>query len=312
MVESGRGDTWSLLDRLGRAEHVDARERTVPAVHPRERWLARAFLNATPLVVDPHSEANGFVIGVAPAWHDADIVWCGAAAPGSPSAPAGGSIARELPRPVLAAVVTSWALLEAWADSRGLVGVPFVNGGKSPASGQSLPCFHAQFYALGPSDQPPLYELLSRRRTRECAVCEIVRDPSLRIATVGDIHIAAHPAPEREATLIVAPEGDVCALRLLPTMSDFAAALSVAARCLCGLLGGPTAYNIAVRTGSSVGHLHAELVPRSGVGVRAGFEFATGFSVLARDPVVVAAECRQYAASPASAGPAVSAGPGAG
>jgi hypothetical protein len=53
------------------------------------------------------------------------------------------------------------------------------------------------------------------------------------------------------------------------------------------------AYVVAVRTGKLVGHLHAEVVPRSHVNVAGGFEEATGFTVATRDPRAVARLLRE-------------------
>lgn len=70
-----------------------------------------------------------------------------------------------------------------------------------------------------------------------------------------------------------------------------------------GSLGGVPPYNIAVRCGTSAGHLHAEVIPRSGLPVAAGFEKSTGLYVTTRDPFDVAAALRSWARSAMHAAP---------
>ncbi|GAB4252704.1 MAG: hypothetical protein Kow00122_10500 [Thermoleophilia bacterium] len=283
MRTRGEGDPWAVIAALAGRRRVDATGRPVPLVHPAEPWLARVFLNLTPAVVSAESAANAFVVSVPPALHEADL---------APVRRTDREAGPTLPPEALAAVVRSWVLLEVWAAARGLVAVPFINGGKDRASGQSLGCFHSQVVVLGPEDAPPLYAEIARRRvTAGCPVCALLADPGLRVADVGSVAVAVHPAPDRDLTLVVAPYAETTTLAdLLP--EDLSRALLVAASCLERALGGLPAYNVAVRLGPEVGHLHAEVVPRSGVNVRAGFEVATGLTVLTRDPREVAARLR--------------------
>jgi galactose-1-phosphate uridylyltransferase len=189
-------------------------------------------------------------------------------------------------------LVRCWVYLESWSRARGLTSVPFLNGGKNRASGQSQAHFHGQFYALGPEDQPPLYRRLAERRREGCPVCRVLGDEGLRLRAFGSVAVAVHPAPARDLTLVVAPVDDVALLGQVDTV-DFSRALSWAVRSWEALLGGVPAYVVAVRTGKLVGHLHAEVVPRSHVNVPGGFEEATGFTVATRDPRVVARLLRE-------------------
>jgi galactose-1-phosphate uridylyltransferase len=249
-------------------------------VHPERPWLARTFLNFVPLLVDPRSAANCFVVSVPPSLHDHDLGV-------TLVAKQEGKSADVLPLPVLEAVVHSWIVLEAWSLQNGLTAVPFINGGKSRASGQSLDHFHGQLYALGPSDEPPLYRRLANLRRTACPVCDILGDEGLRVRTFGSVAVAVHPAPSRNLTLVVAPLEERTHLAELE-VADFAAALSWAVRRYETLLGGVPAYVVAVRAGDLVGHLHAEVVPRSNVNIPGGFEETTGLAVSTQDPRAVA------------------------
>jgi galactose-1-phosphate uridylyltransferase len=278
-------DPWQSIRLLMRQSHPGPWGAETPLVHPARPWLMRTFLNFVPVIADPASAANCFVLSVPPPFHDSDI----------------GLLLKDMergqpqgvvPAAVVEALVQSWVVLEAWAKSRGLTPVPFVNAGKSPASGQSLECFHSQFYALDRRDRPPLFRSLAERRRTACPVCEILQREELCVGTFGSIVVAVHPAPTRNLTFVVAPREEVADLAQLPSVADFATALSWAVRRYEQILGGVPAYVIAVRTGEEVGHLHAEVVPRSNVNVPGGFEETTGFVVTTRDPQAVAAGLR--------------------
>lgn len=328
---------WEVIDALGdmarSAGPGVAVPAGVPAVFPSEPWLARTFFNLAPIVADPGVGANGFVVAVAPEYEDADIglllerpVSTPAPAAGGAIAGAGGAVdgsaedgaityagegsgdagtgpvagggfGRPLPPDVVEAVVVSWALLDQWAESRGLLSVPFVNGGKGSASGQSLQAFHAQFYALG-ADIGLLGHAHSGTTpaSGRCPVCDVIAEAELEIAGVGTVGVYVHPAPETELTLVVAATDHVSRISEV-SARDFARALTVAVRSFEASLGGVPPYNIAVRCGKSAGHLHAEVIPRSGVPVAAGFEKSTGLYVTTRDPLDVAAALRSLAPS---------------
>lgn len=282
LAARGTADAWEVVQALGDRTRTGAGEGLVPLVHPPEPWLARVFLNLTPALVSRESPANAFVVSVSPAHHDADL------------APIRRTVATPvLPVDVVTAVVRCWQALDDWASVQGLTAVPFINGGKDRASGQSISCFHSQVVAVGPEDAPPLYQAIARRRAAAgCPVCAVLADPGLWVADVGKVALAVHPAPDRDLTLLVAPRSETARLGEVHPLKDLARGLLLAAACLDRRLGGLPAYNVALRLGLQVGHLHAEVVPRSGVNVRAGFEVATGLTVLTRNPYAVAARLR--------------------
>ncbi len=298
---------WEIVGSFGARTRTQADGARVPLVFPSVPWKARTFFNLAPIVADRTSGANGFVVAVAAEHERADLGRL--MRPVSPASPgpcaaglgAPGEWSPVLPPPVFEAVIYSWALLEQWAESRALVSVPFINGGKGAASGQSLDCFHAQFYALDPEPLPPYYEALRRAAERgECPLCRLVSSRELEVTRVGSVGVWAHPAPETEATLVVAALGHEAALAALPDPADLARGIASAVRCFEHLLGGVPPYNVSVRCGRYAGHLHAEVIPRAGVAVAAGFEKATGLWVSTRSPAHVAAALRGRAKEPAA------------
>lgn len=275
------------VQRLGAVTRDHGDGHPAPLVLPDQPWLTRAFLNLVPAVADPESGANCFVLGVPPLLQHRELALSAAELAQVPAP-------EPIPLEVVEALVTSWAVLEAWAYQRGLLGVPFMNGGRSRLSGQSIPCFHSQFYAIPSDPVPPDFEMLQLRRAAgECPLCAMLGDDGLRAATIGRMAIVVHPAPARDLTLLVIPEYEATSLEELEDTADFAVALQHAVRMYELLLGGLPAYVLGVRTGTLVGHLHAEIVPRSGVNVPAGFEETTGFAVATRDPYQVAAVLRE-------------------
>jgi len=287
-----RGMTaWEAVDVLGAERVAGQSGELVPAVFPRTRWWARTFLNVAPIVREPGSGANGFVIAVHPDYEDDDL------------AALDGGRGGELPTGVVEAVVLSWTMLQSWADRKGLLSVPFVNGGKDPRSGQSLAAFHAQFYAVEPASVPIMpggaptsvdaeETVDSRGSALDCPLCGVAHAGDHLVTRVGSVGIFVHPAPASEYTLLIAPFEHVGGMEGLPDPGDFAEALREAVRALRLLVGRVPAYNVAVRAGRFVGHLHAEVIPREGVPVAGGFERVTGFSVATHVPKEVAAALR--------------------
>jgi len=283
LQREGASDPYALVHALGEKERVGAERYTGPLVFPGEPWLARTFLNLVPTIISPGSAANCFVVGVTPGFHAADL---GVTLED-------GCDGMVLPDAVPEAIVASWTLLEEWSEYRGLLSVPFVNGGKGRESGQSIRCFHAQFYSLNPQDEPPIYSWLREERAQgRCPVCTAFADEQLRIHTIGSVDIFMHPAPARNLSMLLAPRRETARLRDLDDPGAFARAIQWAVRAYERLLGGVPAYNVVVRTGSSVGHLHAEVIPRSYVNIPAGFEGASGFRVVSADPHVEAERLR--------------------
>lgn len=276
VVQQEKGpDPYSLISALGERRRSGPGGVPVPLSHPGEVWTVRTFLNLVPAITAPGSRADCFVVSTPPHFHEGDL----------------GMILEQgaenplVPESTLEGVLASWALLEEWAQQHGLFPVPFLNGGKTRESGQSLPCFHAQFYALDAEDEPPFYSRLSREREHgRCPVCSALEIPELGLISIGEVEVVMHPAPARNLSFLVAPREEKSVLRNLSSLREMAAGIQWAVRAWEHLLGGVPAYNVALRTGKSVGHLHAEVVPRSHVNIPAGFEAASGFRVASADP----------------------------
>ena len=232
---------------------------------PTEPWLSRAFLNITPSLIDPQSEANCFVIGIHPSHHYSDI--------------------PELPMEILEALVLSWQVLEQWCDERELIGIPLVNGGKRAESGQSIYCFHSQFFAISRAQAPSLYQAILRTRLQGgCPVCSILQYDEYTIYENSTVRVLVHPFPERIGTLFVAPSGERADLNSVNT-HDLADALTYTIRLFKAWFGQVPAYNISIRSGDLVGHVHAEIVPKTHTNVPASFEAATHQIVIPQDPM---------------------------
>ncbi|HZJ02481.1 MAG TPA: hypothetical protein VFE20_02190 [Thermoleophilia bacterium] len=279
-------DPWEAIRILMRTSHPDWKGDFTPATLPGRPYLVRTFLNFVPILVEPGSAAECFVLTLPPPYHDMDIGIL-------KQNPSGEQ--RALPIPALEALLASWQVLEEWSYHRDLLPIPFVNGGKNPLSGQSLECFHSQFFSVDQEDFPPLFRSLRERRSMGgCPLCAIIGDPHLLVKRFGDVRVAVHPAPSRNLTFVIASEEEVPRLSDLPDLRAFAEALSWTVRRYESLLGGVPAYVVALRSGDAVGHLHAEVVPRSLVNVPGGFEETTGFVVTTRDPHEVARQVREY------------------
>ena len=224
-------------------------------------WLSRTFFNLTP-GLGANEPGNCYITSIHPDYHYREL--------------------PDVPTAVLDTVLASWQVLERMAARDGLVAVPFINGGRRPESGQSVSCFHSQAYVVR---TPWLFETIrARRERRGCGVCEILRDRRFGIEQLGsraDVWLGAHPAPARNYSMLVTvqqPDG-TCTAQMsdlsAPTRRAFADALRLAAQIYRQIFGEVPAYNIAVRTGQPVGHLHAEIIPKTRTNVPAGFEDAT-------------------------------------
>jgi diadenosine tetraphosphate (Ap4A) HIT family hydrolase len=235
---------------------------------PPGRWLTRTFLNLVPPMTT-YPEMS-FVTAVSPGHHYRQM--------------------HELPLNVLTATVISWQVIERLVFDSPLQVVPFINGGKRPESGQSIYCFHSQAYL---SRKPPLYERIGQRRSRNgCGVCSILRKKALTVYSNGDWRVLAHPAPVRNHSLLIAPAN------CLPRLFDvdpvlFAEAIKASLEATALFTGSVPAYNVAVRCGQSVGHLHAEFIPKTETNLPAGFEEATDMTVITEPPLKVAAQLRR-------------------
>lgn len=227
---------------------------------PRE-WRARTFFNLTPML-GTNEPGNCYVTSVHPDYHYRDL--------------------PDMPTANLDAVLASWQLLEKLATAKGLVAVPFINGGRRPESGQSVSCFHSQTYVV---NTPRLFDTIhDRRKERGCGVCEILNDGQYgikRLGQNGNVWLGVHPAPARNYSLLVSVmnEDGTCPAKLSDlsdaTRRTFAGALRLAIQVYRQMFGEIPAYNVAVRSGDSIGHLHAEIIPKTRTNVPAGFEDTT-------------------------------------
>jgi len=231
---------------------------------PPKRWLTRTFLNLIPPMTD-YPETS-FVTAVSPEHHYREM--------------------HELPLQVLSANIVSWQTIEKLSSGRDLETVPFINGGRRPESGQSIFCFHSQIYLIR---TPPLYKRIARRRNRDgCGVCELLKKRGLTVYSNKAFRVLAHPAPVRNHSLLIAPVD--CIARLSDMEPDsFADALKTSLEATRLLTGSVPAYNVALRCGKSVGHLHAEFVPKTETNVPAGFEETTDMVIVTEPPIKVSA-----------------------
>ena len=230
---------------------------------PKERWVARAFLNLVPPLTE-YPELS-LVVSISPTYHYRHM--------------------HHLPERVVSAIITSWQAIEKLASTSRLVAVPFINGGKRAEAGQSVSCFHSQVYI---TKLPPLYKQIARRRRRHgCGVCRILRSRSLTVYSNRDFKIMAHPAPARGHSLLIAPRRCVAQLNAIDA-DAFADTLRVSLKAITSLTGSVPGYNVAVRCGKSIGHLHAEFVPKTETNTPAGFEEATNLTLVTEPPLEVA------------------------
>ena len=238
-----------------------------PYNHLPDDVVVRVFPNLTPALVSS-SDENCLVVGIANnQWHECDI--------------------PDLPPKVIRAVIRAWQFLELVCEERGLILVPFWNRGS--AAGASVQCPHAQAYLLHRT--PALYfQIAERREARQrCGVCEILAQEDLLVWKNETFRLMAHPAPARIYTLFAAPKA--CGVSRLQEIDqhDLAELLIKATSAWRKQFDGVMpAFNILIRTGDVVGHLHLELVPRDDtkprINVDAGFELASGESIITLNP----------------------------
>jgi len=237
-------------------------------------FLARCFFNLTPAVVSELPETC-FMISGNPSDHFGE--W------------------NDLPPESEQAMVMSWQMLEKWqrlAMPEGIA-VPFVNAGKKSASGQSIFCNHSQVYCL--AELPARYKRIrSVMATADrCPLCAMVDRYNLAVWQNDYFQVAVHPAPEYNLTLLVSPLDEVNYISDLESegVAGLADAISQSVNLLAKLMGSLPAYNILIRSG--VGHLYAEIVPRSGCNIHAGAEKTTGIIVATQNPADIATAIRE-------------------
>jgi len=181
-------------------------------------------------------------------------------------------------------MIFSWQILEKWAEGKGLLSIPFVNGGKRIESGQSVQCFHSQFYAISIEQAPSLFRTIERaRESGGCPVCELLKKDKYIVYEKETVKVLVHPFPERNFTFLIAPGDEVAKLQGVDA-KHLADAFTKAITIYKAMFGQIPAYNIAVRSGDLVGHVHAEIIPKTNTNVPAGFEDAARQMVITQDP----------------------------
>jgi UDPglucose--hexose-1-phosphate uridylyltransferase len=157
-----------------------------------------------------------------------------------------------------------------------------VNEGRG--AGASLPHSHSQLVWLREAPPEVAAELPRLQRTK-CALCEVLRDEALEIASGGDLSLRAAPAGRVPYELLIAPRAHGAD----PGEEDLAFAIALLRRAVVGLREqeGPVPLNAWLHTGA---HWHFEIVPR--LTVFAGLELGAGLYVNWLPPEDAAARLR--------------------
>jgi galactose-1-phosphate uridylyltransferase len=242
------------------------------------RWLTRTFYNLTPSLGVGAEAPKCFVTAIHPDYHYNNF--------------------HDLPIKVVEATFKSWQFLKEWGERYNLTVLPFINGGKRPESGQSLACFHGQTYLV--KHVPSLFESLRKRREEQlkghCPVCTDMLNPDtlrdLSIYEGTSFVVLAHPAPARNWSLLILPKSHQSDITTIDRR-EFALLLQYCIRGYKSLLTIEPAYNVAIRCGEAVGHLHAEIIPKTETNVPGGFEETTMETIIDVPPNLVAAELRR-------------------
>jgi galactose-1-phosphate uridylyltransferase len=141
--------------------------------------------------------------------------------------------------------------------------LPFINGGKRPEAGQSVYCFHSQVFI---AKVPEIYLRIKNRREQQgkCGVCEVLEaknngaEPKFEVYANSTMTLCVNPAPPRNLSFIAAPR----AVRM----------------------GTVPGYNVILRSGPEIKHLHIEIIPKTGTNVPAGYEELTEEIIITQDP----------------------------
>ena len=100
--------------------------------------------------------------------------------------------------------------------------------------------------------------------------------------------VMANPAPMHSWALLVLPVDHVTALEAVDEV-DFARALRGSIRAYHRLFTHEPAFNIVVRCGADVGHLHAEIIPKTDTNILGGWEGATDMPIIDVHPAEASA-----------------------
>ena len=259
------------------------------------KWLWRSFFNLTPSFIK--LPENCVLLASHPEYHYLYL--------------------DQFPPRVVASLVGAWKVWEGYVDWRNrtknsdkLLILPFINGGKRPEAGQTMFCFHSQVYL---TTVPMLYEGIEKKRgeSEKCPVCEILDRAHSDLDTFDEKNLAVHhndtmtlcmhPAPQRNFAMIAIPHRRadagkslkkkdkkcICKLKDLRN-SDVADILQRSVSIFRRLLGKVPAYNISVRCGPEVGHLHIQIIPKTETNILAGYEDLTERIIITQDPAETA------------------------
>jgi galactose-1-phosphate uridylyltransferase len=196
-------------------------------------------------------------------------------------------------------MIEAWKVWESYVDWRNkrrneneqeLRALPFVNGGKRPEAGQSMFCFHSQVY-LTPI--PGLFNDIQKIREEQegCPLCKILSNYSdgknVEVYRNDTMVLCMHPAPLRNFAMIALPlpQNNNCPSKISELKnSDVADVLQRSISIYRRLMGKIPAYNISVRCGPEVGHLHIQIVPKTETNILAGYEDITRQIIITQDP----------------------------
>lgn len=254
-------------------------------------WLWRSFFNLTPSFAKLPS--NCILLAAHPEYHYLYL--------------------DQFPPSVVASMIEGWKVWEGYVewhnennDGSALRVLPFVNGGKRPEAGQTMFCFHSQVYI---TPVPILFRQIQDFREQKgnvCPICTILNQnettgtslgkSGLEIYRNATMSLCMHPAPLRNFAMIAMPyaqageseagkKGGVCISRINDLVNaDVADVLQRSIAIYRRLMGKVPAYNISVRCGPEIVHLHIQIVPKTETNILAGYEDITRQIVITQDP----------------------------
>jgi hypothetical protein len=176
----------------------------------------------------------------------------------------------DCPPEIFAGMIQASAALSALQPTTTVV--PYINGGRHRMSGATVAHPHGQVALL--EGIPSLFgKLRYSKQLGTCRICQLVEMGELHIQAPESksMVLMANPAPEYSFSLLLLARDCVDDLAQVDAF-EFARLYIRAIAVLSEILGNTPAYNLAIRVGA--GHLHAEIVPRSGVNIKAGAEIA--------------------------------------
>lgn len=224
----------------------------------------RVFANLTPAMVSPADHC--LVVALAdPQWHG--LTW------------------DRLPPLAVECFMRALQVLEDLARLQRLTPVMFINQGA--AAGATVACPHAQAYLLAtpPAVHHEIQQFRMQRGT--CGVCEVLGENV--ILDNETMRLVAHPAPVMNCSLLAAPRRCTTPWLSQVPAADLAQVITTALT-IWQHDTDDTDYNVLLRTGELVDHLHLEFIPRSGTQINtlAGFELSSGESIITFSPREVA------------------------